>query len=406
MKKLLCLLTAALLFLSGCTVRAQAADLMDGVERREVSTWNVDRETADAIADFSLRLFQASNQEGENTLISPLSVLAALGMTANGAAGETRAQMEVAFGLSLLDVNNYFRTCCTPGEDDSLKMADAVWYNGACGFEPKQAFLQANADYYAAGAYRAPFDESTRKEINDWVKTHTDGMIPGILDEVPADAVIYLVNALAFRSAWYEPFEAENTKEGTFTREDGVEQTVAFMNRSNEDNYLENDLATGFVKYYDDRNYKFVALLPKKGVTVSELVASLDGETFEALMSSRFNNVEATVAMPKFKCEFSTELALALQAMGMTDAFSGEADFSAMGNVAQGDLFISRVLHKTYIEVDEEGTKAAAATAVEDRYGAGLLLEHKEVRLDRPFVYMILDSKNVPVFIGTLMDVG
>lgn len=401
MKRLFCILTAALLFLSGCAAHAQTVDQMAGIEVREVSNWKIYEEDAVAVADFALRLFRQSGQAGKNTLISPFSVLAALGMTANGAAGSTLAEMETTFGMERINVNNLFYHYRALTAEGPLKLANAVWYNGASGFEPKQAFLQANADYYGAGAYRAPFDESTRSQINDWVKTHTDGMIPEILDEITDDAAMYLVNALAFQAKWRYPFVKDATKKGTFTREDGVEQTVDFMHGSG-DYYLENDKATGFIKFYADTEYDFVALLPKEGVTVADLVASLDGKTFREWMKNRIAVDSVTVACPRFKCEFSADLAGALADMGMPEAFSERADFTAIGSVTQGDLYISRVLHKTYIEVDEAGTKAAAATAVETMYGGGIV-EHREVRLDRPFLYLIRHN-GVPLFFGALMD--
>ena len=386
------------------TVADKVTDLMSGITKREVAGWRVDQEDAVAVSDFALRLFRQCEQDGKNTLVSPLSVLAALGMTANGAAGNTLAQMETTFGLERTEVNNYFLN--TLSADGPLKMANAVWYNSASGFAPKQAFLQANADYYGAGACRAPFDESTRKEINDWVKTHTDGMIPEILDQIPGNAVMYLVNALAFEAKWREPFNEVGTAKGTFTREDGVKQTADFMHKGDEGTYLENDKATGFIKSYADGGYTFAALLPKKGVSVADLVASLDGKALQALLTKR-QHVTVDVTMPRFKCGYGTDLADVMAAIGMPDAFSDSAaDFTAMGNLAQGELYIGRILHKAYIEVDECGTKAAAATAVEMIAKSAAPVETKTVKLDRPFVYMILDSKNVPVFIGTLMDAG
>ena len=385
-------------------VSDKVTDLMSGVTKREVASWRVDQEDAAVVSDFALRLFRQSAQEGRNTLVSPLSVLAALGMTANGAAGTTLAQMETTFGMERINVNNYFLN--TLSAAGPLKMANAIWYNNRFGFAPKAAFLQANADYYGAGAYLAPFDESTRQEINDWVKTHTNGMIPEILDQIPGNAVMYLVNALAFESKWSEPFNEAGTAKDTFTREDGVKQTADFMHKGDEGTYLENDKATGFIKSYADGGYTFAALLPKKGVTVADLVASLDGKALQTLLAKK-ERVTVDVTMPRFKCGYGTDLAEVMAAMGMPDAFSDSAaDFTAMGNLAQGELYIGRILHKTYIEVDEYGTKAAAATAVEMLGKSAAPSEKKTVRLDRPFVYMILDSKNVPVFIGTLMDVG
>ena len=171
--------------------------------------------------------------------------------------------------------------------------------------------------------------------------------------------------------------------------------------------YLDDGSATGFLKYYADRKYAFAALLPNDGVSVSDYVASLTGE---GLMNTLHNtqNVEVKTAIPKFESEYSVEMSDILKAMGMTDAFDGtKADFTGLGSLDDGNIFIGRVLHKTYIAVDEKGTKAGAATAVEMSGSSAPLEELKTVYLDRPFVYMLIDCEtNLPIFIGTAMDIG
>ena len=180
------------------------------------------------------------------------------------------------------------------------------------------------------------------------------------------------------------------------------------MMHSTESSYFENDLATGFAKPYEDHDYRFVGLLPNKGVTVAELLESLDGEGLGALLAPRENTV-ARISLPKFTSSYDVELSGVLRALGVTDAFdAGAADFSHMGSSDAGPLFIGNVLHKTFIDVDEEGTRAAAAT-VTTMDGAAAPIEEepevKEVVLDRPFVYLIVDAHTMtPVFTGTLMS--
>ena len=170
--------------------------------------------------------------------------------------------------------------------------------------------------------------------------------------------------------------------------------------------YFENDLATGFAKPYEDHDYRFVGLLPNKGVTVAELLESLDGEGLAELLTPAENTV-VRVSLPTFTSSYDIELSGVLRALGMTDAFDAEAaDFSRMGSSDAGPLFIGSVLHKTFIDVDEEGTRAAAAT-VTTMDGAAAPIEEepevKEVILDRPFVYLIVDAHTMtPVFTGTL----
>ena len=357
-----------------------------------------------ALADFAVTLFQNTAEEGENTLISPLSVMSALAMTANGADGETLTQMENAMGIPVSELNSYLCNYMA-SQTDQLKLANSIWFNDSSVLAVKEEFLQTNAGYYQADIFKAPMNMQTCRAINDWVEKKTDGMIPEILDKVPADAMMYLVNALAFDAEWPEIYLETSVTNAAFTKEDGTRQAAELMH-SKETHYIEDELATGFIKPYKGGDYAFVALLPREGVSVADYVASLSGESLQEMLS---NPLETTVytAIPKFETEYDTDMAEVLKTMGMTDAFSAEkADFSRMGSCETGNLFISRVLHKTTITVAEQGTKAGAATVVEIRCGSAFIPEPKEVTLDRPFVYMLIDCKqNIPFFIGTLMDV-
>ena len=362
-----------------------------------------------AATDFALRLFRASNEKGKNTLISPLSVLCALSMTANGAKGETREQMEATLGMSAEELNLYlysYMNSLPTGEKYKLSLANSIWFRDDERFTVNEDFLQINADYYGAGAYKAPFDKSTKKDINNWVKENTDGMIPEVLDEIPPEAVMYLVNALAFEAEWSDIYEKKQVRDGTFTKEDGTKQSAEFM-YSEEHRYLEDEKATGFMKYYRGNKYAFVALLPNEGVTVSEYLNSIDGEALNALLSAP-KGISVQAAIPKFETEYSTEMSEILKSMGMSLAFDEDnADFSGLGRSSAGNIYISRVIHKTFISVAEKGTKAGATTVIEmaDKSDSGPD-EIKRVYLDRPFVYMLVDCENnIPFFIGTMMDI-
>jgi serpin B len=191
--------------------------------------------------------------------------------------------------------------------------------------------------------------------------------------------------------------------------EDGTRQDVDMMH-SEEYTYLEDDLATGFIKYYKDKKYAFVAMLPNEGVTVSQYVDSLTGEHLRELLNN-LQDLTVFASIPKFETEYDIEMSEVLQEMGMTDAFDWQvADFSRLGtyNVDGMNICINRVLHKTFISVSEQGTRAGAATAVEMvAEGAMEIVEFKEVVLDRPFVYMLIDCEtNLPLFIGTMMNVN
>ena len=413
MKKLIALLLvlAMALGMTACN-QVSANDLMKDVPAKAVDVLPDMDAGAAAAAIFGVRLFQTSMEEGKNTLISPLSVLYALAMTANGADGETLTQMEKVLGMDVDKLNSYmlaYLDLLPESKDYKMSLANSIWFKDDPNFAVEQSFLQTNADYYGAGAYKAAFDEGTRNDINNWVKEHTDGMIPEIIDEIPDEAIMYLVNALAFDAKWADEYEEHQIREGRFTMEDGTRQDVDMMH-SEEYTYLEDDLATGFIKYYKDRKYAFVAMLPNEGVTVSQYVDSLTGEHLRELMNNP-QNLTVFASIPKFETEYDIEMSEVLQEMGMTDAFDWRvADFSRLGtyNVDGMNICINRVLHKTFISVSEQGTRAGAATAVEMvAEGAMEIVEFKEVVLDRPFVYMLIDCEtNLPFFIGTMMNVN
>ncbi len=376
-------------------------DLMADVSEEAAAVLDVSNDTA--MADFAVNLFRNTAVSGENTLLSPLSVMSALAMTANGADGETLAQMETIMGMDVSELTSTLHNYIS-AQTEQLKLANSIWYNSDSALTVNEDFLSRNKALFDADVFEAPMNPATCEAINSWVDEKTDGMIPEILEEIPADAMMYLVNALAFEAEWPEVYLETSVQEATFTKEDGTEQPIELMH-SSEYQYIEDELATGFIKPYKDGNYAFVALLPREGVTVSDYVASLSGE---ALLEMLRNPVDTKVfaAIPKFETEYGADLAEVLKAMGMTDAFDvNVADFSRMGSCESGNLHIGRVLHKTTITVAEQGTKAGAATVVEILCGSAFTPDPKVVTLDRPFVYMIIDCRqNIPFFIGTMMD--
>jgi serpin B len=190
-----------------------------------------------------------------------------------------------------------------------------------------------------------------------------------------------------------------------FTAQDGTEKTVDFMH-STEYGYIKLPNAIGFTKPYADYRYFFVALLPDEGLEVSDFIDSIDGKALINAVKNQSNEM-VYASMPKFTFEYGKELSEALKELGIKDAFDSElADFSSLGHSKEGNIFISRVIHKTKIEVDEMGTKAGAVTAVEMSAGSAALTEPKTVNLNRPFFFMIVDSEfNMPVFMGVLNDV-
>jgi len=407
---LMCLLLTGTLLCNaaGCVPVAAAADLMEGVGAQTVAEKTADDAFVSSSADFAVELFKKTVTQGENSLISPLSVMLALAMTANGADTQTKAEMETLLGgdIPLEDLNEYLYTYIQnlPSEEKcKLEIADSIWIRDDGSVEVDPDFLQTNADYYDAAAYKAPFDKQTLTDINNWVSENTDGMIEKIIDQIPQEALLYLINAVVFDAEWESPYTKYDVSDGTFYAYDGTEQSVEMMH-SDVYQYLDDGMATGFVKNYKDGKYSFAALLPNEGVSIDDYIASLTGEGLLATLAGASDEAVMT-SLPKFSYDYSITMNDALEALGMTTAFDAEnADFSKLGTSSDGNLYIGEVLHKTFIEVNEIGTRAGAVSSVM-MCGAGL--PGHTVTLDRPFVYMIIDnSTNLPVFIGTVMSVG
>lgn len=421
MKKLFALIPALILLLTGCAGnKIYSKNLMEDIKPAEqnkewISVGYPTEETFDPyndepwenalVADFGLRLFRASFEEGKNTLISPYSMLTALAMTANGAEGETLTQMETVMGQHREALSNWHKFGADY-PDAFLQEANGIWFKESTGFAANREFLQINGDCFGAGLYKAPFDSTTVGEINRFVKENTDGMIQGVVQELPENAVMYLVNALALDAKWEETYKDGQIHNGIFTNLDGLKQDVELM-WSEESLYYENDLCTGFQKNYVSRDrLAFVAVLPKEGVTMEALLEGLEEMGLQHFLASyRKETVEA--ALPKFEAGSHMEMAEVLKTMGMTQGFDPSlADFSGLGTSENGNIFLSQVLHKTCISVAEKGTKAGAATAVAAAEEEAAE-EVKRVVLNRPFLYMVVDiSSNVPLFIGAQMDMA
>lgn len=406
------LVCSIVLNLTGCATKVQAADLMEGVKANTVPGKAADDAFAQSQMRLAVDLFQSSVLESkdENVLISPLSIQLALAMTANGADGNTKAEMEALLGgeISLEDLNEYLYSYVNnlpSAEKYKLQIANSIWFRDDEGrLQVEKGFLQKNADYYGAQAYKAVFDDQTLKDINNWVKDHTDGMIDSILDQIDEDAVMYLINALVFDAEWQHVYDKSDVYKGKFTNIGGTEKQVDMMH-SEETVYLQDENAIGFMKPYSGSKYNFAVLLPNEGVDIYEYIAGLTGESLmETLSTPQLGMVMAT--LPKFSYEYELTMNDVLKELGMPSAFSGDtADFSKMAPSSRGNIYIGDVLHKTFISVDELGTKAGAVTKVQMNDESAPMSEWV-VTLNRPFVYMIIDNKtNLPVFIGTVMDV-
>lgn len=398
--------------MSGCTtlfVKVQAQDLMKDLTSNAVQRKAVDSKFISNTAEFSIDLFKKTITEKQNSLVSPISVILALAMTANGANKNTLAQMQKVLGkdIPLNELNEYLYSYIhnLPSEKKSkLTIANSIWFCDESRVTVEKDFLQMNANYYNAAAYKSAFDDQTSKDINNWVKLNTDGMIDKILDKIDVNTVMCLINAIVFDARWENVYNKKDVSDGDFTTIDGSKQNAKYM-KSSELSYLSDGKATGFIKPYFGKNYSFVALLPNEDIPIREYIASLTGESFLNMIKNvEYSGLSAD--LPKFKYDYTIKMNDALESLGMLDAFSEyDADFSGIGTSPIGNMYIGEVLHKTFIQVDELGTKAGAVTKIE--IAAKLSMDSKLLEFNRPFVYAIIDNAtNLPVFIGTVMSVN
>lgn len=379
-------------------------DLTEGISKNESASKAPDDEFKAAASSFAAELFKDNYSKGKTTLVSPLSVLTALALVQNGAQGNTLAQLEQALGgLDRDTLNAYMRAYCDfLTESDELKIANSVWTDSSA--EAKRDFLQKAVDSYSAQIFSALLSsKKTVSSINSWVKKNTDGMIPKIIENADRDAVMMLINAVAFEAKWETPYTNDDIEKLEFNSYSGKSKKTEFM-CSTESVYLSDSDAVGFMKPYKNGRFAFAALLPNEDVNIDDYIASLSGEKLMKIFSSAKKNEEVDVKMPKFKAEYSTQLIDTLKKMGIEDAFDRKsADFSSLIDKNDG-AYIGTVMHKTFIEVDQEGTRAAAATLV--GISKMSMPAINPVCLNRPFVYMIVDTEtNLPLFIGVQTEI-
>jgi len=379
----------------------------------------VSDEFKDAAADFAFELLKESNKagyEGDSLLVSPLSVMLALSMTANGAEGETLKQFEKVLGgkMDIDSLNaqlfNYTSTL-TSTEKAKFNLANAVWLTSDPSFSVNRHFISRIENTFDADIVAADMtNPATVDEINSWVKKETFDMINKIIDEGSLDeqTIMVLLNAIAFDAQWQNEISDKSCFEDDFNGTAG-KKTVTFM-RTHGNRYLEGNNEIGFIKNYAGGDYAFLALLPDEGIDINDYVASLSGKEFLKICEKDFGDkYEVNTVIPHFSFDCSLSMAGVLEKMGIKDAFNPfTADLSGMGESTNGALYISDVIHKTHIELDNKGTKAAAVTGVVvNCYTAYIPAKVKNVVLDRPFVYAIIDTQTgLPVFLGVCENIG
>jgi len=367
------------------------------------------RQLIDADNSFGMELFRkisAGQEQPENTMISPVSVSLALAMTYNGAAGETQAGMEQALhlsGLSRQEINESYQTLMeallSVDPKVTMEIANSIWYRQ--GFSVEQDFIDVNHDYYDAEVEALDFDSPDAvRTINNWVDDKTQGKIPKIVDSIDPLTMMYLINAIYFNGKWTYQFDKDNTSEQPFYLTDGSQIQVDMMQTEASLNYMNNDLFRAVEMPYGQGNYSMVCMLPDNDHTVGEVIGEMNPGNWSQWMTS-MDTANVQLHLPRFSFEYEKPLKELLKAMGMEEAFDPSvSDFSGI-NPDREDLHISEVKHKTFVEVDEKGTEAAAVTSVEMGVTSIDPSQPILIRFDRPFVFAIRE-----VTTGTIMFVG
>lgn len=367
-----------------------------------------------AAADFGFRIFKESLKEEKNALISPTSVITALTMAANGAKGDTLKEIESLLGMNLETLNSAFAKSKVIGE--GVNTANSIWIRKNIALSVSPEFININQKNFGAEVFTEKFDGNTVKKINGWVDKNTDGMIKNMLDEIPDDAVMYLINTVLFDAEWESVYTAGNVIENqVFISESGKKQNVTMLfNKDAISGLMNFELGKTEVLIKDyTNNYSFAAILPDEGVSINDAISSFNGSDFINAVTKRINSEPMygihylKTWIPKFKFECSFDFTETLKKLGMPTAFSSsKADFTNMATSPAGNIYIGKVGHNTHIIFDEEGTKAGAATYVEMKCGSvAEPPNYRELRFDRPFIYVIFEKQTgMPLFIGAVRE--
>jgi len=379
----------------------------------DVTSVTVNASLAQANNDFGWRVFyELAIEDDTNVFISPVSLELALLMTYNGASGETATEMAKALGVSKLKLDKINKgskdlIALLEKEDEGvlITLANSLW--GADDIEYKQTFEDVMNEYFSAEVKTVDFtDPATLDLVNTWISDNTNEKIQDMLSDLDPASVLLLINAIYFNGTWETEFDPELTDEETFIKAGGSTTTVDMMkHEKSEFNYYEDDDLQLVELPYTDGNTVMYVALPTSDTTVDALISDLGKDSWKEKVD-QMETKEGSVALPKFKVEYGTkEMNESLQVLGMKKAFTSQADFT---NIAKGsgDWFISRVLHKAFVEVNEEGTEAAAATVVEMTKA----VEEPDIFefiADQPFVFLICDKESGAImFMGVLRDPG
>ncbi|MEE9165837.1 MAG: serpin family protein [Candidatus Neomarinimicrobiota bacterium] len=358
---------------------------------------------------FGFKLFQeiVEDRGDSNIFISPLSVSMALGMTLNGANGETQKDMEETLelaGLTTEEINESYESLINLltnlDSEVVFKIANSIWYRQGMTFE--QEFIDLNKTYFNALVRALNFSSPDAVEtINQWVEENTNGKIDEIIKEIDPDIVMFLINAIYFKGTWTYEFDKEKTQDDWFNLPDGSQTSCKMMIQTGLFDYAENENFQAIDLPYGEEEFRMTIFLPKPAKTVDSVIEELNEENWDNWLES-FSRDSVTLQLPKFTVQYEIKLNDVLSALGMGIAFHPGADFTRM--YKPGGLSIDYVKHKTYVEVDEEGTEAAAVTVVAIIQSAGGS-DIRFMRVDRPFFFVIRENHSGTIlFIGKIVE--
>lgn len=362
---------------------------------------------------FAFDLFKATykNEDKTNIFISPLSVDMALGMTWNGAAGDTRTEMQAALrnqGYTAEDINEYAKTLreALINADPSTKLAivNSIWTRS--GFNVEQPFIDVNKTNYNAEVKTLDFSSPNAvKEVNNWCAKNTNNKIPEIIKTIPSDAVMYLINAIYFKGIWKYQFDKKDTQDLPFTKENGMTQNVKMMSQTKNLAYSADENACYLEMPYGNKAFSMVIILPQPEKDLKNVIQNISSDSWNnATKNMQVRTINLKLPRFKLECDYDMEKNI-LPDMGMKLAFNRSlADFTGINK--GGGLSISKVKHKTFVEVNEEGTEAAAVTSVEMAVTSVGEPQSIDFLVNQPFLFTIKEnSTGAILFIGKIGEI-
>jgi serine protease inhibitor len=409
MKTITTITTPFVLLITTLIILASGCNLNNPVDTPDIEVSEKSAKLIDANNQFGFDLFQkvyASEEEAENIMVSPLSVALALAMTYNGAETTTKEAMEKALrlnGLTTEEINLSYQTLVKGLKSVDpkvlLEIANAIYYRQ--GFDVETSFVSANRTYYHAEVSALDFGSPTALDvINGWVYDKTHGLIPTIIQEITPSHVMFLLNAIYFKGTWTKEFNPKSTVKQPFEVLPGKTVEADYMHRTDTLDYARNELFSAIRLPYGKENYNMYVFLPEPDKKLEDMLTQLNKQNWDNWMKLFKTTQTVDIMLPKFKFPYEIKLNDVLSDMGMGIAFGSNADFTGINR--GGGLNIDYVKHKSFIEVNEEGTEAAAVTIVAiERTSAGPSKTYFHV--NRPFMFAITEKTTGAImFIGTV----